>query len=368
VIVDGDPVVDLWCGEGDPDRPWDAETLTVVWSCTKGATALCAEKLADGGALDVDQPVVRYWPEFGAAGKAGTTVGQLLDHSAGLIAWPEYWKDVGADGRGLADWERMTGALAAAPPGWLPGTQAAYHALTFGWLVGEVVRRVDGRSLGRYFREEIAAPLGLDLWIGTPADVLPRVVQLRAGPPPGGQSLSAEEQPPAQVVDPIAHARALILAGDVSSPGAWPLSMMLVHPDLTFDITALMNEDWLRSAEVPAANGTGNATALARMYAALARGGELDGVSLVSADSVARWAAPRTLVPGATYCGLGYQLFDELLVPYGASTGTFGHAGAGGNLGFADPKRRLGFGFVKNRMMADSASSLALATAVYACL
>jgi CubicO group peptidase (beta-lactamase class C family) len=165
VTVDGETVVDLWGGSADlvTGRPWDADTLTMVWSCTKGATSLCAHLLADRGELDLDAPVTRYWPEFAKNGKADVPVRMLLNHQVGLPAVREFLPN-GA----FADWDLMVETLAAEEPFWEPGTRHGYHALTFGWLVGEVVRRVSGQSLGHFFAENVAGPLDLDFWIGLP--------------------------------------------------------------------------------------------------------------------------------------------------------------------------------------------------------
>ena len=180
VCIDGKPVVDLWGGWADKHRrqPWKADTLTMVFSSTKGATALCAHVLAARGRLDLDTPVARYWPEFAAAGKEQLPVRMLLNHQAGLPALDQPLRP-----DALFDWGAMTTALAAQVPHWEPGSAHGYHAMTFGFLVGEVVRRITGQSLGTFFREAVAGPVGLDFWIGLPEELEPRVSTLRLPPP-----------------------------------------------------------------------------------------------------------------------------------------------------------------------------------------
>src|SRR5262249_16385591 len=172
VVVEGRTVVDLWGGVADTQTkaPWQQDTLCHVWSATKGATSLCAHLLAARGELDLDAPVVTYWPEFGQAGKERITVALLLSHQAGLPAIRERLPQ-----DAFYDWDLMVSALEREAPFWEPGTRNGYHALTFGFLVGEVVRRVSGRSLGTFFHDEVATPLGLDFWIGLPEDQEPRV-------------------------------------------------------------------------------------------------------------------------------------------------------------------------------------------------
>ncbi|HZR43519.1 MAG TPA: serine hydrolase domain-containing protein, partial [Ktedonobacteraceae bacterium] len=175
VTLEGETVVDLWGGSARPDThaPWNRDTLTMVWSSTKGATSLCAHMLASRGLLDLDAPVTHYWPEFGQAGKETIPVKMLLNHQSGLAAVREPLP-AGA----FFDWELMVSALAKQEPFWKPGTMHGYHALTFGWLIGEVVRRVSGKSLGTFFRDEVAQPLGLDFWIGLPEDLEERVAPI----------------------------------------------------------------------------------------------------------------------------------------------------------------------------------------------
>src|SRR5438105_7412336 len=181
VKVAGETFVDLWGGSADPasNKPWAEDTITQVWSATKGATALCAHMLVERGLLDLEAPVVHYWPEFGQAGKESIPVKMLLNHQSGLAAISEPLP-AGA----LFDWELMIRALERQVHFWQPGTRNGYHGFTFGYLVGEVVRRISGKSLGTFFREEVAKPLGLDFWIGLPEALESRVAPIIPADPP----------------------------------------------------------------------------------------------------------------------------------------------------------------------------------------
>ena len=349
VVLDGDPVVELWGGWADAarTRPWRRDTLVSVASTTKGITAVCLNRLVEAGGVDLDAPVARVWPEFEQAGKRGVTLRHVLSHRAGLPALrtplpPE----------ALFDWERMTAALAAEAPFWEPGAQHGYHALTYGHLAGEVLRRVDGRSLGGYFREEIARPLGLDFHVGLAAADEARcaeIVPLRA--------------PPA--TDPRWRNKLHERMRDKSSL----LGMAFGNPPRS---RAVVNTSAWRRAEIPAANGHGTALAIARLYGALARGGTQDGVPVLSPSALARATHEEAHGPDAvlagltTRFGLGFMLAHRGL-PLGSSPRAFGHPGMGGSLGFADPDARLGFGYVTNRMqsgLAGDARGFALIAAL----
>lgn len=343
VSVEGEQVVHLWGGMADPDAgtPWQEDTLTIVMSTTKGATALCAHMLADRGLLDFDAPVARYWPEFAANGKEAITVRMLLNHQAGLPAL----RTPVPEGRSC-DWEYMAAALAAETPFWEPGTRAGYHALTFGWLVGEVIRRVSGRSPGTFFREEVAEPLGLDFWIGAPPTQHARITPLRPDPHEiVVDALTADPDPTS--IFSLAFGN----TGGYASPGGW-------------------NTTDAYQAEMCASGGATNARSLARMYTPLALGGAFAGVRLVDPATVARMAivesatAKEATVGMPFACGLGF-------FSYGGETGllatAFGHGGWGGSLGFADPGARVAFGYVMNQMSATERAH-PLATAVYRAL
>jgi CubicO group peptidase (beta-lactamase class C family) len=328
VTIDGRPVIDLWGGYADKQctRPWTRDTIVNVYSATKGLAATCLNRLADQGRFDLDAPVARYWPEFAQAGKERVMVRWLLSHRAGL---PAVRKTLPAGA--LLDWAVMTAALAEQEPWWEPGTRHGYHALTFGYLIGEVIRRVDGRSPGAYCREEIAGPLGIDFHIGLDARDDARCAEVIAAPPP------APGQPnPFAAIDPESMSAKAVN----NPPGAMRLS-------------AVNSRAW-RGAEVPAANGHTNARALARFYGALARGGELDGVRILSPAQIERCLIEQSSGIDAVAnvpmrFGLGYRLTQPAAL-YGPNPRTFGHTGAGGSLGFADPDAKVGFAYTMNQM------------------
>jgi CubicO group peptidase (beta-lactamase class C family) len=308
-------------------------------------TALSAHVLVDRGLLDLDAPVARYWPEFARAGKESIPVRMLLSHTAGLAAVRQP-----LDVTALYDWDRFAGALAAESPWWTPGSANGYHALTFGHLVGEVVRRAAGGvSLGSFLRDEVTGPLGADFHVGLPPADDPRC----------GEMLGA-----------TAEERAA--AGDVQPAPESLRARVLGNPMLRPDVAH--TPAW-RRAEIPAANGHGNARAVARVLAALACGGTLDGVRLLGADTLARAIAPqaydRDLVLGfPVKWGLGFMLrADEL--PLGPNPRTFGHGGWGGSLGFADLDARVSWAYVMNRMAPGTAGDtrgFALMSALYGAL
>jgi CubicO group peptidase (beta-lactamase class C family) len=335
VVVDGEPVVDLWAGYADQarTRPWARDTLVNVYSTTKGMTALCAQRLVDRGELDLDAPVARYWPEFAAAGKGGVPVRWLLSHRAGLPAVRTLLPR-----EALYDWSTMAAALAAETPWWTPGERHGYHALTFGWLVGEVVRRVSGKSVGRYFRDEIAGPLGADFHIGLADEHHGRAGEMSPIPLP---------EPG---VTPDAPALAEVFMRDPEGMSA----LAFMNPPSLADGP---NHAAWRRAEIPGANGHATARAVARVYGALAQGGAQDGVRVLSPEGIERCREEQSrgldevlLLP--TRIGGGFMR-SQADVPggsFGPGEGSFGHPGAGGSVGFADPEAGVGFGYVMNRM------------------
>ncbi|HEX7726903.1 MAG TPA: serine hydrolase domain-containing protein [Rhizomicrobium sp.] len=255
VTKDGETVVDLWGGYADAakTKPWVKDTIVNVYSTTKTMTALTALILADRGLIDFKAPVAKYWPEFAANGKERITVAQLMSHSAGLSGWKE--KVTKED---LYDWEKATSLLAAQAPFWEPGTAPGYHALTQGYLVGEVIRRVTGKSVGTVFREEVAEPLHADFWIGLPASEDDRVAELI--PPPKGEAVDDSLANPNQFQTNMA-----------TNPG--------IHVHET------KKRAW-RGAEIPAAGGTGNARSVAEIQAILANDGVAKGKRFLSRDGV----------------------------------------------------------------------------------
>jgi CubicO group peptidase (beta-lactamase class C family) len=341
VTVDGEMLVDLWGGVANPQTqaPWNQDTLAVVWSCTKGATALCAHLLAARGGIDLDAPVARYWPEFAKGGKESITVRMVLNHQAGLAALREPIPD-----GGLCDWDAVVEALAAMEPLWEPGTRHGYHGLTFGHLVGEVVRRVTGSSLGTFFRSQVAEPLGLDFWIGLPEEHEKRVaLNLSPDPPAPGQ--------------PLPQFYAAAMTDPTSIPG------MIVWNSGGILLPGAVDTRRVHAAEIPSANGITNARGLAGMYRPLALGGEFDGVRLIPEEAIpamgavgAAVAKDATMLVPTRFASGFLKGADNQHLPPGQndsvilSEEAFGHLGNGGSLGFADPKARLSFGYVMNRL------------------
>jgi CubicO group peptidase (beta-lactamase class C family) len=335
IALEGEPVVDLWAGYADQARtqPWARDTLVNVYSTTKGMTALCAQRLADRGELDLDAPVARYWPEFAAAGKGDVPVRWLLSHRAGLPALRTLLPR-----EALYDADAMASALAAETPWWPPGERHGYHALTFGWLVGEVVRRVAGKSLGRYFRDEIAGPLGADFHIGLADEHHGRVGEMSPIPLP---------EPGAS---PDAPALAEVFLGDPEGMAA----LAFMNPP---GIADGPNHAAWRRAEIPGANGHATARAIARIYGVLALGGAQDGMRLLSTAGIERCREEQSrgrdeVLLLSTRFGGGFMRPQPELpgASFGPGAGAFGHPGAGGSLGFADPEAGVGFGYVMNRM------------------
>ena len=339
VHVGGRRVVDLWGGFADAarSRAYGRDTLNVVFSCTKAATALCAHLLVDRGLLDLDAPVARLWPEFAREGKERATLRMMLDHSVGLPAL----RDPLPQGA-FHDWGLMTSRLAAEAPFWAPGTDHGYHMTTFGWLVGEMVRRASGRSVGRFFAEEIAGPLGLDFHIGLPPRHEPRVAPISLFVP--GPDATISEFAETVVAHPgsIQNLAVLNRGGyDVNSPAA-------------------------HAAEIPGACGIANARAMAGMFAALlptaptGGGGDSGVAGLLSRERIedlrrVSRASDRDrtlLIP--TRFGQGFMLsMDNAHLPEGFSAvigeAAFGHVGLGGSIAFADPASGLAFGYTMNR-------------------
>ncbi|MFF5829942.1 serine hydrolase domain-containing protein [Streptomyces bacillaris] len=349
VLLDGRPVVDLWGGWADEarTRPWERDTLVNVWSTGKGPTALCAHLLADRGLLDLDAPVATYWPEFAAAGKEAVLVRHLLSHRSGVagIDVPHTLDD-------LYDWELTCARLAATAPWWEPGTRSGYHAISYGFLVGEVVRRVGGMLPGEYLRQEITGPLGIDFTFGLPEKETHRLAGL------------VQER-----ADRAAQAALLARMEPVAVAS-------LLNPPTG---RAVANTPGWRAAEIPAANGHGTARAVAALYGILAGRGALDGRRILSEQAVERvresQGACRDLVLGDAFAheteiALGLWLSGRNR-SYGPNPRAMGHDGAGGSCGLADPEAGIALGYVMNRMgsgVADDPRKTALVDAVYAAL
>ena len=336
VYVEGKPVVDLWGGYANASRtrPWDRNTIASVASTTKGMVAICAHRLVERGLLDLDAPVARYWPEFAQAGKADLPVRWLLSHRAGL---PAVRRDMPL--QSLFDWHAYPSVLAATAPWWEPGTQHGYHALTFGYLVGEVIRRISGMSVGQFFRAEVAEPLTADFFIGVPESEDYRAAEILPDPPPLPGDTSFRDA---------------IMRDSTSMAGR-----AFLNPPRGAAVTG--SREW-RAAEIPAANGHTTARALARIYGALAQGGVLDDVRLLHPATIdaaieEQSCGPDAVVPGHSRFGLGFMLplpehFHDAgigLQPFGPNPRAFGHWGGGGSVGFADLDGRVGFGYVMNQ-------------------
>jgi CubicO group peptidase (beta-lactamase class C family) len=326
VYLGGRPVVDLRGGTADPAsaRPWAEDTLQIVFSATKGVTAICIHLLAERGALDLDAPIAAYWPEFAACGKERIPVGWVLCHKAGLAAVEG---DLTLEE--VLAWDPVVEAIAAQAPNWEPGTAHGYHVRSFGWILGELIRRITGRSPGRFLAEEIAAPLGLDFWIGLPPAELPRTARLVPAP---------EDTP--SLVELL---------------GAESLTARAIGgPSGLFAYDGMWNRPELLAAEMPSTNGVGDARSLARLYAAVI--GEVDGLRILAPETVERArqveaeGPDRVILVPARY-GLGFMLPPMLAA--GAGEKSFGHPGAGGSLAFADPEAGLAFAYVMNQMRFD---------------
>jgi len=344
-------VVDLWGGIADEatKRPWSLDTIVVVFSTTKGATAICANKLAQEGALDVDAPVAQYWPEFARAGKETIRVSDLLSHQAGLA-----WVDEPLTLEQALSWEPMIGALERQTPSWEPGTQQGYHAVTYGYLVGEVVRRVSGKSVGTYFRDEIGDPLGLDFWIGLPEEQEPRVATLIGGI--GGAGSGELDDATRALINQFIGP-GTVLGKALSAGGA-------------FSEADVFNTRAVHEAEIAAAGGIGDARSIARLYASCV--GEVDGTRILGADQLRDATTQRTSGPNTVILDLDLQFGLGFIVPSTivqlGGPHSFGHFGMGGSAGWADPDAELAFGYVMNKMemgMAGDQRSYGLINACY---
>jgi len=331
VQIDGQAVVDLWGGVADvaTDRPWQEDTLALVFSTTKGWTAVCALLLWERGELDLDAPVADVWPEFAAAGKESITTRQLLSHQAGLPAF-----DDPTTVAECHDLDCVTGKLAAQAPRWEPGTAHGYHAITYGWLVGEVIRRVTGRTVGRFFAEEVAGPMSLDTYIGLPPELHARVAKLLA--------IDINRLPPSLLNDPKTQA----IAAKILDPESLTFEVFTNPPVLAgvdeFNSTEMYLAEW------PAANGITTARSMSKLYGELACDRVLSSATLDAAETPQVDGPDQVLVLHTRF-GLGFALPSEV-VSYAPTGSGFGHDGAGGSVGFADRRGRVGFGYVMNQM------------------
>jgi CubicO group peptidase (beta-lactamase class C family) len=327
--VDGEVVVDLWGGMADTQtgRAWERDSLQVIFSGTKGLVAVCLLLLADRGEINLDAPVCEYWPEFAAAGKEGVLVVDLVTHSARL---PGIRTPLAEDD--LVDDRRLAALLAEQPQEDDPRAADAYHAFTYGWLCGELVRRVSGRSIGRYFDDEIARPLGLHVWIGLPPEREARVTRLSYGPDWGQRPQWDAER----------------LAADPLLARVWDNPPLFPDDHLPWN-----RPDW-HQAEIPAAGGIATARSMARLYGCLACDGEIDDVPLLSPAAVRRGRSElarrrEPLIDEPQAFGVGFQLQTELHM-MGPPADAFGHGGAGGSMHCAWPSRRVGISYAMNTL------------------
>ena len=324
----GDIVVDIWGGHADAacTRPWEKDTIVNVYSTTKTMTALTALLVADRGELDFNAPVARYWPEFAANGKADVKVSHLMSHAAGLSGWKE--KISRSD---LYDWEKVTTLLAAQAPYWKPGTAPGYHAITQGYLVGEVIRRITGKTVGTVFREEIARPLGADFHIGLPASEDARVAELI--PPEPGSGIGSNAQTDVQ-------------KNMADNPGV--------------DVGETRTRAW-RGAEIPAAGGTGNARSVALVHTILANGGVAKGKRFLSEAGCRK--ALELQIEGTDLVlglpvryGMGFGLAGGIIpLP---SPNSFFWGGYGGSLAIIDMDNRATYAYTMNRMVGTTTGDM----------
>jgi len=335
ITIEGKTVIDVWGGRKAVDGdPWRSDTVSIVFSSTKGASALCAHMAADRGQLDLDAPVTKYWPAFGQAGKEEALVSMMLDHSVGLPAIREKLKD-GA----TYDYDYMVGMLERETPFWKPGTRNGYHGMTSAWTVGEMVHRSTGVRMGKFLRDEVCGPLDIDFWMGLPEEHEPRVARMIA-------------YPPDEAARTTRIARAM-LADKTSVPALFMLNQGGFNP----------NSRAAHAAEIGSANGISNGRGLAGLYAPLANGGALNGKRLVGADTLTRMAQVSVathedatlMIPTRFSLGFMKSMDNRKLDNAEAcsailSEPAFGHVGAGGSIGFADPEAKMSFGYTMNKM------------------
>jgi CubicO group peptidase (beta-lactamase class C family) len=380
VILDGEPVVDLWGGVADEaiGRPWEQDTMNVIFSCSKGLAALCGNMLIDRGLLDLDAPIARYWPEFAQKGKAEIPVRMAFNHQSGVFHVDEI-----VPPGGFNDWDAMIGRIERTRPAWEPGTRAGYHGLTIGWLIGELVRRIDGRSIGTFFHNEVADPLGLDAWIGLPAVHEHRVAKSMSFDPglpdPPDWLPVALTNPSTRSFQAIARAimRTPPLRRAVTRRIADLFEERGLPPELAADAAKLDSlmfrlfanlGDWLPSgfdtpaahaAEIPAGGAIANARGLAGAYAPLSLGGVHNGVRIVSESAIAGMRYPQSNLGRDAVLGIAtsYTLgFSKSWPNFGREgdgviigEDAFGTPGLGGQIGFADPSYRLAFAYTMTK-------------------
>ena len=355
MLVDGQPVVDIWGGTADPvsGSPWEQDTVCVVFSSTKGALAMIAHLMAQAGELDLDAPVVEIWPAYGQAGKAGTTVSMLLDHSAGVPVLRQPVKD-----DALYDWDYMVARIEAEKPWWEPGTRHGYHPLTFGFTVGEVLRRVTGMQLGDIIRTQLAEPLGIDFWLGLPESAEPRVAPIQSPTSRPGRSAFDSA---------MRRDRGSIQNLFVFNSGTWPRDGVNTRAG--------------HLAQIGAAGGITNARGLAGLYAPASRPGSPGAVIVEPATAERMGSAFQSgedatlLLPTAFSQGFMLPVDNRASSGRGSSVlfgpRAFGHLGSGGSFGFADPHNGVSVGYAMNQQgpgLLGNDRGDALVEALYAAL
>ncbi len=326
VTINGKHVIDLWGGYTDADKTkkWNKDTIVNVYSTTKVMTAICIHMLVDRGLLDLDAPVANYWPEFAQAGKDSLPVRYLLSHTSGLAGWDKKFRI-----KKLYDWNLMVELLAAQKPWWEPGTKSGYHTSTFGYLLGELIKRITKKTPGTFFREEIAIPLGADFYIGLPEEHDIRVADLIPPPPMDLSSYG--------VIDPKSIAM-----------------RSLTNPIMDVELTK--TRTW-RNAEIPAVNGHGNARSVSRITAALACGGELDGIRLLSEKTIKHSIEEQSYSKDLVLTmpirfGLGWGLQSKDF-PIGPNPNVFWWGGYGGSVVVVDLDAKMSFSYVMNKMVSS---------------
>ncbi len=324
VTINGNYVVDIWGGYADAakSQPWERDTIVNVYSTTKFMAAVCVHMLVDRGLLNYDDPVAKYWPEFAQGGKENLPVRYLLSHTAGLAGF-----DKKIRAKTLFDWDQIVNLLSAQKPWWEPGTKSGYHILSFGYLLGELVRHITGKSIGTFFKEEVALPLNADFYIGLPEQLDPRVAELI---------------PPQLNLAELA----------TMEPGS--ISMRAIgNPILSIPLTK--TREW-RAAEIPSANGHGNARSVAKVAAALACGGELNNIHLVSpniiSQSIEEQSYNKDLVINIPVrFGLGWGINSKEM-PISPNKNAFFWAGYGGSIVIVDLDAKMSISYVMNKMVA----------------
>jgi CubicO group peptidase (beta-lactamase class C family) len=348
VWQNGKPLVDLYggCCDAGREKPWTADTIVLVWSATKGIGTACVLHALQQQKIELNRPVAEFWPEFGQADKDKITLGQLLSHQAGLCAL-----DQRVD---VVDYDEVIRALEAQAPLWPPGTGHGYHARTFGFLLGELVRRITGKTLSDYWQENFARPLALDFWIGLPKEQNSRVATIYA-------AKSGKLPEPAKFYR------------DLATPGT--LARKTFTSPYGLNVISKMNDPHIRAQPIVSFGGIGSASALAKFYSMLANGGELNGHTFFSQEAIARMTTTLSdgidgvfQIPTAFSAGFMKDSQDATRRMFGRPATSFGHPGAGGSHAFADPENKIAFAYVMNQMeqsVLPNEKSLRLVDAIY---